>query len=46
LLLGVDVGGTTMAAGVVTRQGEVVLEERVPTYRDGPGTRSRHPRSS
>jgi glucokinase len=38
LLLGVDVGGTTMAAGVVTRQGEVVLEERVPTYRDGPGT--------
>ena len=38
LLLGVDVGGTTMAAGVVTHQGEVVLEERVPTYRDGPGT--------
>ena len=38
LLLGVDVGGTTMAAGIVTRQGEVVLEERVPTYRDGPGT--------
>ena len=41
LLLGVDVGGTTMAAGVVTPQGEVVLEERVPTYRDGPGTASR-----
>jgi len=38
LLLGVDVGGTTMAAGAVTRQGEVVLEESVPTYRDGPGT--------
>jgi glucokinase len=38
LLLGVDVGGTTMAAGVVTPQGEVVLEERVPTYRDGPGS--------
>src|SRR4029450_5922082 len=36
LLLGVDVGGTTMAAGVVTPQGEVVFEERVPTYRDGP----------
>jgi glucokinase len=38
LLLGVDVGGTTMAAGVVTPQGEVVLEESVPTYRGGPGT--------
>ena len=38
LLLGVDVGGTTMAAGLVTLQGEVVLEERVPTYRDGPGS--------
>jgi glucokinase len=38
LLLGVDVGGTTMAAGAVTRQGEVVLEESVATYRDGPGT--------
>src|SRR5215470_1032180 len=38
LLLGVDVGGTTMAAGAVTRQGEVVLEESVPTYRDGPGS--------
>jgi len=38
LLLGVDVGGTTMAAGAVTRQGEVVLEESVATYRDGPGS--------
>ena len=38
LLLGVDVGGTTIAAGAVTRQGEVVLEESVATYRDGPGT--------
>src|SRR4029453_13669291 len=38
MLLGVDVGGTTMAAGVVTPQGEVLLEESVPTYRDGPGS--------
>ena len=38
LLLGVDVGGTTMSAGIVTAEGEVVLEEHVATYRDGPGT--------
>lgn len=37
LLLAVDVGGTTIAAGAVTAEGEVVLEERVPTHRDGPG---------
>ena len=37
LLLGVDVGGTTIAAGAVTVDGEVVLEERAPTHRDGPG---------
>jgi predicted NBD/HSP70 family sugar kinase len=36
LLLGVDVGGTTIAAGAVTVDGEVVVEERVPTHRDGP----------
>jgi glucokinase len=38
LLLAVDVGGTTISAGAVTRMGEVVLEERVPTHRDGPGS--------
>jgi len=37
LLLAVDVGGTTTAAGAVTPDGEVVLEERLPTHRDGPG---------
>ncbi len=37
LLIAVDVGGTTTAAGAVTAAGEVVLEERVPTHRDGPG---------
>jgi glucokinase len=37
VVLAVDVGGTTIAAGAVTLDGEVVLEERVPTHRDGPG---------
>jgi glucokinase len=37
LLMGVDVGGTTTAAGAVTTEGDVVLEESVPTHRDGPG---------
>lgn len=37
LLLGVDVGGTTTAAGVVTRDGEVLIEQRVSTHRDGEG---------
>jgi glucokinase len=37
VVLAADVGGTTIAVGAVTTDGEVVLEERVPTYRDGPG---------
>src|SRR2546425_9175213 len=37
LLLGVDVGGTTTAAGVVTRDGEVLIEQRASTHRDGKG---------
>jgi glucokinase len=37
LLLGVDVGGTTIAAGAVTAAGEVILEQRVPTRDRGPG---------
>jgi len=37
VVLAVDVGGTTIAAGAVTTDGEVLLEERVPTHRDGPG---------
>src|SRR5688500_9729309 len=37
VVLAVDVGGTTIAAGAVTAEGEVLLEERVPTNRDGAG---------
>src|SRR3989442_350627 len=37
LLLGVDVGGTTTAAGAVTREGAVLVEQRVLTHRDGKG---------
>lgn len=37
-LIGVDVGGTTTAAGLVTPDGEVLSEEVVPTHRAGPGT--------
>src|SRR2546425_235463 len=37
LLLGVDVGATTTAAGVVARDGEVLIEQRVSTHRDGKG---------
>ena len=37
LILAVDVGGTTLAAGAVTPAGDVLLEERVPTARDGRG---------
>ncbi|MEK7385841.1 MAG: ROK family protein [candidate division NC10 bacterium] len=37
LLIGVDVGGTTIAAGAVTAGGEVILEQRVPTRDRGPG---------
>jgi glucokinase len=36
--LGVDVGGTTTAAGAVTADGRVLVEEQAPTHRDGPGT--------
>ena len=35
VVLAVDVGGTTIAAGAVTADGDIVLEERVPTFRDG-----------
>jgi glucokinase len=37
LLLGVDVGGTTTAAGAVTPEGDVVLEASAPTLALGPG---------
>lgn len=31
-IVGVDVGGTTMATGVVTRAGDVVVDESAPTH--------------
>ncbi|MBI3827800.1 MAG: ROK family protein [Candidatus Rokubacteria bacterium] len=37
-VIGVDVGGTTTAAGVVSEGGEVLLEEQSPTHGDGPDT--------
>lgn len=35
--IGVDVGGTTVAAGLVTRDGEVFEHAQVPTHARGPG---------
>jgi glucokinase len=36
--IGVDVGGTTVAAGLVTTEGEVLAHVRAPTHGRGPGT--------
>jgi glucokinase len=36
--IGVDVGGTTMSAALVTAQGEVLFAVQIPTHRDGRGT--------
>ncbi|MBI4269191.1 MAG: ROK family protein [Candidatus Rokubacteria bacterium] len=38
VLIGVDIGGTTTAGGLVTGAGEVLSVVRVPTHRHGPGT--------
>lgn len=38
LAIGVDLGGTTMAAGLVTAEGEVLGHFREPTHKLGPGT--------
>jgi len=38
VLIGVDVGGTTMSAGLVTPDGEVLSVIQTPTHRDGPST--------
>ena len=38
VVLGVDVGGTTIAAGVVTEAGQVLAEARLPTHHAGRGT--------
>jgi glucokinase len=37
-LIGVDVGGSTIAAGVVTLEGEVLAQGQDPTHKRGPGT--------
>jgi glucokinase len=38
VLIGVDVGGTTMSGGLVTPAGEVLSTVQIHTHRDGPGT--------
>jgi glucokinase len=38
VLLGVDVGGTSTSAGIVTREGRVVAQAWTPTHCDGPGS--------
>jgi glucokinase len=38
VLLGVDVGGTTMSAGLVTTDGEILAATHVATHGEGPGT--------
>jgi glucokinase len=36
--IGVDVGGTTLAAGLVSRDGQVLEHHQAPTHARGPGT--------
>lgn len=38
VLLGVDVGGSSISAGLVTQEGEVLATAASPTHADGPGT--------
>jgi glucokinase len=38
VLIGVDVGGTTMSGGLVTPEGEILSTIQADTHRDGPGT--------
>ena len=38
VLLGVDVGGSTISAGLVTDAGEVLVTVATPSHRDGPGS--------
>jgi glucokinase len=38
VLIGVDVGGTTMSGGLVTPEGEIFSTVQAETHRDGPGT--------
>lgn len=41
MVVGVDVGGTTTAAGAVTITGDVLFDERAPTHGGGPATARR-----
>jgi glucokinase len=41
VVVGVDVGGTTTAAGLVTAEGEVLVADHAPTHGGGPGTAGR-----
>lgn len=36
LFLGIDLGGTHIAVGIVKEDGEIILKESVPTYRERP----------
>lgn len=38
VLLGVDIGGTKVAAGIVSQQGEILSQFRVPMVRDRDAT--------
>ncbi len=38
VMVGIDVGATTISAGLVTRAGEVLWTTRTPTHGTGPGT--------
>jgi glucokinase-like ROK family protein len=38
VVVGVDVGGTTTAAGVVTAEGDVLIADHAPTHGSGPAT--------
>jgi glucokinase len=37
VILGVDMGGTTIAAGLVTEEGQVLAQEVIPTHQAGAG---------
>lgn len=41
ICIGVDVGGTTIAAGIVDADGRVLADAQVPTHAAGPGTAER-----
>lgn len=38
VILGVDVGGTTISAGLITAAGEIIAQAEAPTHQAGPGS--------